>query len=60
MTHCWKGYLDWLDECGLLGSEEWAAAYECDATCMLPDGHDGPHEFVRDDQIGIHFEESPN
>jgi hypothetical protein len=24
-------------------------------TCMKPDGHDGPHEFVRDNEIFLRF-----
>jgi hypothetical protein len=33
----------------------WVGDYEdgCGSTCMLPDGHDGPHEFTPDDQIVI-------
>lgn len=27
----------------------------CTTTCMLEDGHDGPHEWTRDDAIGISF-----
>lgn len=27
----------------------------CSTTCMLPDGHDGPHEWSRDDEITIRF-----
>ncbi len=46
--HCWEDgprtYIDdtW-DECGT-GS-----------TCLLPDGHDGDHEFTPDDQITVSF-----
>lgn len=28
---------------------------ESGTTCMLPDGHDGPHEWTRDDEIRIIF-----
>lgn len=27
------------------------------STCMLWDGHDGPHEWTPDDEIGVTFEE---
>ena len=27
----------------------------CSTTCMLERGHEGPHEWTRDDQIGIFF-----
>ena len=26
--------------------------------CMLPDGHDGPHETTPDDQVGVTFAEA--
>lgn len=34
--------------------EEWGS-YPHTYTCTLPDGHDGPHEFVSDDQISVTF-----
>lgn len=40
-VHCWEGGPDTEDG--------------CPTTCMLLDGHEGPHEFTRDDQIGITF-----
>lgn len=40
-THCWK--------CGP------AADDGCTTTCMLPDGHKGPHKWTRDDRIGFTF-----
>ena len=27
----------------------------CPTTCMLLDGHDGEHEWMRDDQITVKF-----
>lgn len=27
----------------------------CSTTCMLVRDHDGPHEWTRDDQIGVRF-----
>lgn len=59
MVHCWKGKRDWLEENGQLGSDEWLETYECDSSCMLESGHEGPHEFVRDDDIGITFPAVP-
>jgi len=38
-AHCWKG--------GPLTKDG------CSTTCVLPDQHDGPHEWTRDDQIVI-------
>lgn len=38
------------------GSQEWADAYnEPHATCMLEDGHEGPHEWTLDNEIMISF-----
>lgn len=52
VLHCWKGAGD-DDE---VGSDAWVearVAYPNGATCMLPAGHDGPHEYTPDDQIII-------
>lgn len=51
MTHCWKGN----DEDIEFGSDEWAEAFLNPATCMLEAGHEGPHEFVPDSEIGVTF-----
>jgi hypothetical protein len=31
-----------------------------DQTCMLLDGHEGPHEWVRDNQIMVRFAGEPS
>lgn len=41
VAHCWEDGPETEDGCS--------------TTCMLLDGHEGPHEFTRDDQIGITF-----
>ena len=28
---------------------------DCGTSCMLMDGHEGPHEWTRDDQIVVRF-----
>ena len=43
IVHCWEGGPDTDDGCG--------------QTCVLLLGHDGPHEWTRDDQIGVTFKE---
>lgn len=45
VLHCWEG--------GPVTDEG------ISTTCMLPDGHEGPHEWTRDDQIYIAFAPSP-
>ncbi len=62
MSHCWMGRTEWIEETYGYLSEEYIAdaadAYDdsyMSSTCMLLDGHEGPHEFTRDDQITIAF-----
>lgn len=43
VVHCWEDGP--LDEDG------------CSTTCMLEDGHAGPHEWFRDDQIIVSFKD---
>ncbi len=55
MVHCWA------DKMEVLGIEKFYETLEDDnpegigSTCMLEDGHEGPHKFVRDDLIGVTF-----
>lgn len=41
IVHCWEDGPRETDDCG--------------TTCMLLHGHDGPHEWTRDDEIGVLF-----
>lgn len=41
IVHCWADGPRTTDDVG--------------TTCMLEDGHEGPHEWTRDDQISIRF-----
>lgn len=41
VVHCWQDGPETEDGCG--------------TTCMLVDGHDGPHEWSRDDGIMLTF-----
>jgi hypothetical protein len=41
VVHCWAEGPDTDDGCG--------------QTCMLLDGHLGPHEWTRDDEITLQF-----
>jgi hypothetical protein len=43
IVHCWES-----------GPRDW----RCGTTCLLPDGHDGPHEWTRDDEIEITFHDA--
>jgi hypothetical protein len=40
-VHCWEDGPRTHDGCG--------------STCMKEHGHDGPHQFVRDDEIMVQF-----
>ncbi len=55
---CWKGKLDWIEETFGKRSEEWWEQWEevCGATCMLPEGHEGPHQWTRDSDITVEFQ----
>lgn len=48
VLHCWED--------GPIAS--WSESHdtsEVGSTCMLLAGHDGPHEFMPNDQIGLQF-----
>lgn len=47
MTHCWADIRD--------GLELWESIDMAGATCLLPDGHDGAHEFTPDSEITVSF-----
>lgn len=54
ILHCWQGENDENE----VGSDEWAEIFlRGDGTCMLPDGHDGPHAFTPDDRLFVRFNE---
>lgn len=54
--HCWQDYRDTLE----FASEAWAESYvNGNATCMLEHGHEGPHEWTPDENIGVSFASSP-
>lgn len=60
VPHCWKGRSCHIREGYGWGSDEHIATYLddfIDGTCMLPAGHEGPHEFTPDDQIEVTFKE---
>lgn len=58
MAHCWMGYQEWLEE---TTGKPWYELPDVEegtrsATCLLPDGHKGPHEWTPDDEIIIGIE----
>ena len=64
--HCWTGRKEWTEEAyekehgagSWWGSDAHVATYADDwkdGTCMLEAGHDGPHDFTNDDEIGVRF-----
>ena len=57
MVHCWKDYQEWIEETtGKPWYEQYdSLKYEHGATCHLPDGHGGPHEWTPDNEIMIEF-----
>lgn len=56
MTHCWKGLIEEVEEKYGFGSAEWAECVVAGGqTCMLENGHVGPHEFMPDSEILVTF-----
>jgi hypothetical protein len=54
MTHCWKDRREWIEEtCGFHSPEHLATYNEPGATCLLEDGHEGPHEWTPDEGITV-------
>jgi hypothetical protein len=62
--HCWKDEAEHLADLYGWGTAEYWDAWSklwpnpdlyVGGTCMLPDGHKEPHEFIRDDKIGVKF-----
>ena len=54
IPHCWVSKSDQVE----FGSKEWDEIFAyggCDASCMLLEGHEGPHMFVPDNEIGVEF-----
>jgi hypothetical protein len=52
MTHCWTSRL----ECCEWGSDEWFRTLDEEpATCLLAEGHEGPHEWTPDEEIVVEF-----
>jgi hypothetical protein len=56
--HCWKDHGEYLEETYGYDSDEYRITWSPNwhsGTCMLPDGHEGPHDFTDDREIGITF-----
>lgn len=52
VLHCWADRRD----CCAWGSEEWVQTFVLgNATCLLADGHDGPHSWTPDEEIEVEF-----
>lgn len=68
--HCWMDEREHLEEVHGWGTdaywEAWRKTWSEDgekslsATCMLLDGHDGPHDFTPDSNIGVFFANPAN
>ena len=62
IVHCWEGKGEWIEERFGFRSQEYLEylADEDRCTCMLPRGHDGPHEWTPDKNIVIRFKGASN
>jgi hypothetical protein len=58
VAHCWQDRREFVMEVFGPGSDEheltWADGWR-NGTCMLLDGHAGPHEFEDDEDITLQF-----
>jgi hypothetical protein len=57
MPICFISKWDWAEATYGPDSPEYLAVTEedCPSTCVLPKGHDGPHEWTRDDEVVFTF-----
>jgi hypothetical protein len=56
--HCWTSKREWCEQTYGHASTEYLDTYDIpggDATCLLPAGHDGPHEWTPDGGIVVEF-----
>jgi len=60
MSRCWTDYLDWCEKTYGPNSEQEAETYFTgNKTCLLPQGHEGPHEWTPDEEILVAFKPMP-
>lgn len=60
ILHCWTSKREWASATFGPYSDEYFDTYEeCggsgDSVCMLPDGHEGPHEWTATSDIAVTF-----
>ena len=55
MLHCWNDELDFVIKEFGVDSKEHANAKAIPSTCFLERDHDGPCEFIPDDDILVKF-----
>ena len=56
ILHCWHGENDDNE----ISSDGWIEIFvRGEGTCLLPDGHDGPHIYTPDDEFTIVFATEP-
>ncbi len=51
--HCWADKVSQFEP----STPEWLEALENNGTCLLPAGHEGPHEWTPDQEVVVQFEE---
>jgi hypothetical protein len=56
ILHCWQDKREWMARTHGEHSDEAIDTYmNGNGTCLLPAGHEGPHEWTPDDQIVVTF-----
>ena len=54
-VHCWAGNAEHAEREHGYWSPEHRAADARRAICLLPDGHDGPHEWTPLEDVAVEF-----
>lgn len=53
--HCWADQAEFVAATEGGDSLAWLEAWRRNGTCLLPRGHDGPHEWTPDGEIVAEF-----
>jgi hypothetical protein len=62
VVHCWQGKREWIEDTYGDTSDEYydyMASDEPSSTCMLLEGHDGPHAWTNGNEIVVRFKGEP-
>lgn len=60
MSRCWRSNVEFAESRHGDNSPEYRHALHRPATCLLPQGHAGPHEFTFDGDVRFTFSVKPS